>query len=116
MNAHVVTPHPDADLLALGNALLNAWQAERAAFRASGDDFTTEQAIMSAADACKAIGSQIVALTPKTMDGVRVLAMVWGHAYYLSERPGEYEGADSEYPCDRAANAVMSFLLKDVAA
>ncbi|RUW26341.1 MULTISPECIES: hypothetical protein [unclassified Mesorhizobium] len=115
MNAHVVPAHPDADLLALGNDLLNAWQAERAAFRASGDDFVADQAIISASDNCQAIASQIVMLTPKTLDGVRVLAMVWGHAYYLSESPGEYEGADSDYPCERAANAVMSFLLKDVA-
>ncbi|TIQ86456.1 MAG: hypothetical protein E5X38_16025 [Mesorhizobium sp.] len=116
MNAHVTSSlHPDAELLALGKAFYSAWQAERAAFVASRD-IINDSAIEAAADKCRDLASQIVTLAPKTMDGVRVLAMVWGQAYYLSEQPGQYEGSDSEYPCERAANAVMSFMLKDVAA
>lgn len=116
MNAHITSAlHPDAELLALGKALYSAWQAERAAFVASRD-IVNDSAIEAAADTCRKLASQIAALAPKTMDGVRVLALVWGQAYYLSEQSGQYEGSDSEYPCERATNAVMSFLLKDVAA
>lgn len=115
MNAHVTAAHPDAELLALGAQFRNAWAAERAAFVASRN-IMNDSAIEAAADTCRNLASQIVALAPKTMDGVRVLAMVWGQAYYLSEQPGQYEWSDSEYPCERAANVVMSFLLKDLAA
>lgn len=106
----------DTKLLALGAEFHKAWAAERAAFNACNTDFTNDDGIEAARVVCKDLAEQITALSPVTLDGVRIVAMVWGWSHYLNSKPGQYEGADSNIPCERAANSVMSFLLKDVAA
>ncbi|RWI60271.1 MAG: hypothetical protein EOQ93_03140 [Mesorhizobium sp.] len=117
MTAHATSiAHPDAQLLALAEPFRNAWAAERAAFRSSSKGFAKDKAIETAHDRCGELADEILAHRPVTLDGVKVAAMVWGWMYYLSEHSGEYEGADSKYPGDRAANAVMTFLLRDVSA
>ncbi|ESX07259.1 hypothetical protein X769_08950 [Mesorhizobium sp. LSJC268A00] len=105
----------DADLIALGVKFRAAWATERAAFVASGEDFDKDPAIQAAHDACKEQAEIIGQIVPATLEGVKVHAMVWGWMY-LSLKPGGYEGADSDYPGERAAHTVMSFLLKDCAA
>ncbi|RVD64719.1 hypothetical protein [Mesorhizobium sp. M7A.F.Ca.ET.027.03.2.1] len=111
----MMTEVADAELLALGVEFRKAWDAERAAFALWGGE-TKDIAIDAAHGACAALADAINKNTPKTMDGIRVVAMVWGWMHYLSEHPGEYEGADSEFPGQRAAHGVMTFLLKDCTA
>ncbi|ESX13638.1 hypothetical protein X768_04685 [Mesorhizobium sp. LSJC265A00] len=106
----------DTELIALGAKFRKAWAAERAAFLASGADFDKDPAIEAAQDACKEQAEIIARIEPATLEGIKVHAMVWGWMFYLSLKPGEYEGADSDYPGERAAHTVMSFLLKDCAA
>ncbi|ESZ37547.1 hypothetical protein [Mesorhizobium sp. L2C067A000] len=107
----------DTELIAIGAKFRTAWAAERAAFVASGKNFDKDAAIETAAASCGELAGKMLELpAPVTIEGARAVAMVWGWTFYLSEKPGEYEGADSQFPGERAANAVMSFLLKDCAA
>ncbi|RWI46383.1 MAG: hypothetical protein EOQ93_29915 [Mesorhizobium sp.] len=108
--------HPDADLLALGIEFRKAWAAEREAFVADTIGNSTPE-IDAAHDRCGELARQIQEHHPATLEGVKVAAMVWGWLHYLSASPGDYEGADPGSTLDeRASHAVMSFLLKDVAA
>lgn len=117
MNAH--TGHPDADLIALGLRFREAWAAERAAFvaadLASIGNSTPE--IDSAHDRCAELSRQMLEHPPATLEGVKVMAMVWGWLHYQSSRPGNYEGGEAGNNTDeRASHAVMTFLLRDVSA
>lgn len=106
----------DTELIALGVKFREAWAAERAAFVASCEAVDKDPAIEAAHDACSEQAMIIGQIEPATLEGVKVHAMVWDWMYYLSLKPGEYEGADSDYPGELAAHTVMSFLLKECAA
>lgn len=112
----ITAPHPDADLLALGREFHAAWAAYRDFFRAHPDDALMTDAEYEAEDAiqerCDALITQLLAITPTTLDGLKVHAMAWGWANYLPSTGG-YETAGAEYPSKRAAHSVMTFLLAD---
>lgn len=109
----------DAGLIALGVEFRTAWGDERAAFNAADiasiGNSTPE--IDSAHDRCARLARQMLEHRPVTLEGVKTIAMVWGWLHYLSSKPDEYEGAEAGNSADeRTCHAVMSFLLKDVAA
>lgn len=108
-------PHPDTDLIALGDELRKAWDDERAAFAsadiASIGNSTPE--IDSAHDRCADLARQMVERPPVTLDGVKAMAMVWGWLHYQSCRLDSYDGGEvGNHLDERASHAVMTFLLK----
>jgi len=108
--------NPDTELLALGVEFCKAWAAERAAFVADTIGNSTPE-IEAAHDRCGDLARQIQEHRPITLEGVKVAAMVWGWLHYLSATLGAYEGDEEGNGIDeRAQHAVMTFLLKDVAA
>lgn len=108
--------HPDADLLALGAEFRAAWASYSGHFRAHPNDalLTDEEAEVEDAisERCSDVMDRMLAIEPKTVDGLKVIAMVWGYCNHLPST-GSYENS-SEYPSDRAAHSVMGFLLADV--
>ncbi|MER9206860.1 hypothetical protein [Mesorhizobium sp. M0771] len=109
--------HTDADLIALGVEFRKAWADERAAFSDSGEDFDKDPSIAAASHRCSELSDRILTLTPETMDGARVAAMVWGWCHYLNSQPGVYDGGEFSNAADtRAVHKVLTFLLKDCAA
>ncbi|MBZ9919115.1 hypothetical protein LB579_15450 [Mesorhizobium sp. BR1-1-7] len=116
MNA--VSCHSETELLALSIEFGRAWAAERAAFvaadLASIGNSTPE--VDEAHDRCADLARQMLEHQPVTLEGVKVMAMVWGWLHYLSPKLGDYEGGEVGNNADeRASHAVMTFLLKDVA-
>jgi len=111
--------NPDAKLIALSAEFRKAWAAERAAFEAADlasiGNSTPE--IDSAHDRCAAVSEQMLGCRPVTVEGVKAMAMIWGWLHYQSSRSGDYDGGEAGNHVDeRASHAVMTFLLKDVAA
>lgn len=111
--------HPDTELLALGVKFHEAWAAERAAFEAADlasiGNSTPE--IDSAHDRCAMLAGRMLGHRPVTLEGVKAMALCWGWLHYNSSRPGDYEGGEPGNNTDeRVSHAVMSFLLRQVAA
>ncbi|TPM59130.1 hypothetical protein FJ959_09685 [Mesorhizobium sp. B2-2-4] len=117
MNA--VSCHFEAELLALSVEFGRAWAAERDAFAAADlasiGNSTPE--VDEAHDRCADLARQMLEHQPVTLEGVKVMAMVWGWLHYQSHKLDSYDGGEVGNDLDeRASHAVMTFLLKDCTA
>jgi hypothetical protein len=107
--------HPDAKLLKLGEQYRAARQAEISLYEEIGDDESPET--MTRIDRCSfaisGLSHAILAIEPKTVEGLRVVAKVWAGQHVSID--GTWPAIDG-HPDAQAVHAVMFWLVEGGAA
>ncbi|RUM95595.1 hypothetical protein EET67_22460 [Pseudaminobacter arsenicus] len=111
MNALVLSNHPDAELIKLGKEFRRMRQAQIDLYDEVGDDESPETIarIDESERELGALSNRILAIEPKTVDGLRTVALCYANCHKSGN--GTWDVADNACHDTRAVYIVMRWLV-----